>query len=577
MQQNNIEEWTQTLIQELISHEIFYFCLSPGSRSTPLVLAISSHPQADAFVHFDERAMAFHALGYAKATKKPVVIVTTSGTACGNLLPAIMEAHESSIPLIVLTADRPYELQECGANQTTNQTDMFQNYVRWQQTLPPPDSIISKECLKTTIAHAIAKATRGQKGPVHLNCMFREPFFSLTQNPLEPFITKEPKTALITCKNSLNEDSLSLLASLINPSQKGLILLGYETFQDEDLSIFYAVAEALQWPIISDVLSQAKNHPLILSYYDLLCKTLPDSKDLHPDCILHFGGTFVSKHLFMFLKKSSPKTYIHISPYEKRQDPAHLITHRVPMAPLDFCKELLPWITPKTEFSYFDSWASLNTSTENTLVNFFEENIGFSEPHIFDAFANYDLSSHALFVASSMPIRDLMNFSHPKYPPKCIYGNRGLSGIDGNIATAIGIAKATSTPMIAILGDQTFLHDFPSLAQLKYLKHPMIFLIINNDGGNIFSFLPVYEKKTTCEAYFINPHGLKFSHIAAMFNLSYFHYHALEPFKQDFEKILTSSHHHLIELQTHREENLKTHQMIKQLISEYAPCNVLRQ
>jgi 2-succinyl-5-enolpyruvyl-6-hydroxy-3-cyclohexene-1-carboxylate synthase len=578
MQQNSIDTWTKTLIQEIVSHGVTYFCLSPGSRSTPLAIAISSHLQAEAFVHFDERAMAFHALGYAKAIKKPVVIVTTSGTACGNLLPAIMEAHESSIPLIILTADRPYELQECGANQTTNQIGMFQNYVRWQHQLPHPEFFISEDCLKTTIAHAIAKATRGHKGPVHLNCMFREPFFSTTYNPLDPFIVKEPKTTLLSSKISLSEDSTSLIVSLMNSSKKGLILLGYETFDQttEELSSFYALAETLQWPIISDVLSQVKTHPLILSYYDLICKTLA-SEELSPDCVLHFGGNFVSKHLLTFLKNATPKTYIHISPYEKRQDPAHLITHRVTLSPLTFCEEILPLIEPKTPSSYLSYWSSLNICIESTLKTFFIENKGFSEPHIFNALAHYDLSSHALFIASSMPIRDLMDFSHPQNPPIGIYGNRGLSGIDGNIATAIGIAKALSTPMIVILGDQTFLHDFSSLSQLKYLKHPMIFLIINNDGGNIFSYLPIYEKKTVCEAYFINPHGFKFSHVAAMFGLSYFHHQSLEAFQQDFPKTLSSSHHHLIELQTHREDNLKTHQTIKELIVQHAPLSMLRQ
>lgn len=576
MQHSNTEAWAHILIQEFIYHGIFYFCLSPGSRSTPLALAIAANPQAESFVHFDERSMAFHALGYAKATRKPVVIVTTSGTGSGNLLPAIMEAHESYIPLIILTADRPYELQEAGANQTTNQVGMFHNYVRWEHSIPPYDPLVSKEVLKTTIAHAIAKATGKNPGPIHLNCMFREPFFSKESNPLEFFTAKKPKTTLIASKDSLSKDSLFLVSSLINSSSRGLIVLGYEAFQEEDLSSFYKLTEALQWPMIADVLSYCKKSSLTLSHYDLLFKTIGNSQELHPDCILHFGGAFVSKYLLAFLKEASPVTYIHTWPYEKRQDPSHLLTHRISMAPLDFCEEILPYITAKEKSSYLDSWISLNAASNATTSAFFKEHSGFSEPHIFNSLSHQNLSSHSLFIASSMPIRDLMDFFHSEHPPKKTYGNRGLSGIDGNIATAIGIAKAISTPMIAILGDQTFLHDATSLSQLKYLKYPMLFLIINNDGGNIFSFLPVYEKKAACEAYFINPHGLTFSHLAAMFNLTYVHYHSLETFEKDFNEILSSSRHHLIELKTHREENLKTHQTIKELISQYASCDMLR-
>jgi 2-succinyl-5-enolpyruvyl-6-hydroxy-3-cyclohexene-1-carboxylate synthase len=547
-------------------------------------MAISAHPQLETFVHFDERSMAFHALGYAKAKRKPAIIVTTSGTACGNLLPAIMEAHESCIPLIILTADRPYELQECGANQTTNQLNMFQNYVRWQQLLPPPEPSLSTSYLKTTIAHAIAKATQGHPGPVHLNCMFREPFFSKaslseeTTHSLESLLFKNPYTQLFTPQNSLDEASSALLSSLLSTHEKGLILLGYEAIdphKQEAVSFIYALAETLQWPIISDVLSHVKKHPLFISYYDLICKLLI-SEELYPECIVHLGGRFVSKHLLSLLKQAHPKIYFHIAPYGRREDPLHLITHRVTMDPRHFCKDILGKITSNHETSYLHHWQSLDHQIEHTLHHFFKTQPTCSEPHLFHTLAQEDLSHYTLFVASSMPIRDMMNFFHPEQKPLGLYGNRGLSGIDGNIATAIGIAKAVSTPLMAIIGDQTFLHDFPSLAQAKYLKHPLILLVINNDGGNIFSFLPIYERKELCEAYFIHSHGLTCFHASAMFKFHYRHYTSLDHFQGDLNTILFSSEHHLIEIQTHRDTNLNVHQTLNALIRNHASHTLLR-
>lgn len=172
------ESWSAKIVSYLIQHGVNYFCCAPGSRSTPLMLAIAQHPKAHKIVHFDERGVCFHALGYAKASGKPAVVVTTSGTAVGNLLPGVMEAYNDRVPLILLTADRPPELQGCGANQTCDQVRLFTNHVRWQTDLPCPDDRIPEKYLASTISHAVAMTQSFLGGPVHINCMFREPLFS---------------------------------------------------------------------------------------------------------------------------------------------------------------------------------------------------------------------------------------------------------------------------------------------------------------------------------------------------------------------------------------------------------------
>lgn len=569
-----LETWCSWMIQELIAHKACYFCIAPGSRSTPLVLAVSKHPQAQSFIHFDERALGFHALGFAKASGKPVVIIVTSGTAVGNLLPSIMEAHESCIPLIVLTADRPSELQECGANQTTTQEGIFEHFVRWQQTLPHPDSSFSKSYIQTTIAHAVFKATVDYKGPVHLNCQFREPFFTSSSAPaLESFLFQKPYVTLVPSKKVLDQDSSEELANLINSSNQGLILLGYEAFQrQDDLASFYRLAEKLNWPIIQDVLSGFGNHPLCINHSDFFITLFEDT--LLPDCILHFGGPFVSKQLLTFLKKASPSNYLHIASNPKRQDPSHLVTHRLTLNPLNFCSQIEPYLDHRIQQCELEN---LDRKIEEDISSFFEQNHKLTEPHIFHLLKDFNLSCYSLFLANSMPIRDASNFLHSQHPPKMIYGNRGLSGIDGNIATAIGIAKATNNPTLAILGDQTFLHDLNSLAQTKSLEHPLIILVFNNHGGAIFTHLPIYEKKELCETYFIASHDFNFEAAAKLFNLHYRNYTSLETFKEDMPRILHSSKHHLIECTTSKEDNLQARQDLKEYLNTHVKNQLLRQ
>ncbi|MEI8301181.1 MAG: 2-succinyl-5-enolpyruvyl-6-hydroxy-3-cyclohexene-1-carboxylic-acid synthase [Chlamydiota bacterium] len=573
MQDNSpplLETWCSWIVQELISHQVVYFCIAPGSRSTPLVCAISNHPQAQSFIHFDERALGFHALGFAKASKKPVAILVTSGTAVGNLLPSIMEAHESCIPLIILTADRPSELQDCGANQTTYQEGIFNHFVRWQQTLPHPDSSFSKSYIQTTIAQAIFKASTDYKGPVHLNCQLREPFFTSSFNPpLENFLSQKPYVTLVPSQKNLYPNNCKELASLINSSKQGIILLGYETFHtQDDLSSFYKLSQKLNWPILADVLSGFGNNPLSIGHCDLF------KEILLPDCVLHFGGPFVSKEVLAFLKKSPISHYLHIASSPKRQDPAHLNTHRLQLNPLDFCLQIEPYLEQKPQQPKLQN---LHKTIQIETSSFFEKTPQFTEPHIFHLLKDFNFSSYSLFLANSMPIRDASHFFHCDFPPKMIYGNRGLSGIDGNIATAVGIAKAINHPMLAILGDQTFLHDLNSLSQVKCLNHPLIILVFNNHGGAIFTHLPIYEKKELCETYFVASHDLNFESAANLFKLPYKNYISLEAFKEEFSTILHSSKHYLVECTTCKEDNLHTRQELKKYLATHVKHQLLWQ
>lgn len=562
--------WTSTLVHELVCHGANYFCIAPGSRSTPLVLAIDSHPHTFRYVHFDERALAFHALGYAKASKKPAVIVVTSGTACGNLLPAIMEAHESCIPLIILTADRPLELQECGANQTTNQLDMFSNYVRWYHAFPTPDGSHGLSYVKSTIAYAISKATLSHPGPVHLNCPFREPFTILQENP--QYLSLTPKTTLIQSTHSLDTKVLDELGTLISSHSQGMFILGDSGLDIVDDEIFSELARCLKWPIICDSLSYGRHHPQAIKHYDLMLKHdhLPP-----PTCVIHLGRGFVSKGLSELLRSTIPSLYLHVFPHQKRVDPSHLVTHRLFLSTAMFCKQLLPYLTPASSSTYLHTWQALDQRIEHIIEHKIKESTSLTESWIFQELAKHPLSAYSMFVGNGLPIRSLMQYFHPKHPPECIYGNRGLSGIDGNIAMSVGIATAIKKPFITIIGDQACLHDCSSLSLLRQLNTPFILIVINNHGGNIFSFLPVYQCKEICETYFINSHTLSFDHLAKWFNIPYHLCQSLQETRNSLQEALSFHQHCLIEIKTSREKELEwTNHLQELFLHDTACCEV---
>jgi 2-succinyl-5-enolpyruvyl-6-hydroxy-3-cyclohexene-1-carboxylate synthase len=543
-------EWAKQIVEHLVELGVHYFCLSPGSRSTPLAIAIAGHPLARSLVHFDERGMAFHALGYAKASKSPVALLVTSGTAVGNIFPAVMEASVSRIPLILLTADRPPELRDCGANQTADQVKIFQDYVRWQVDLPCPDDVLPAGYLGSTLAQAVYRSTQIPKGPVHVNCMLREPFFT----PPSGRSFREA-THYEEASTYLPESTILSWTQKLSVFEKGIIVVG--ALDAPTLEPIYALAEKLDWPILADIISGARStgpFKQLIPHYELILKTQPDLK---PDAILHFGDRFVSKTLLEWMDKLELSFYALVAAHPSRHDPKHLVTHRVVCDPLVFCEAVTPHLV--NSVSWCEEWQAHAERIEEQLDECFPPSV--SEPGVVRFINDHLPSDWALFLANSMPIRDADNFFFPKRKMGPVFSNRGISGIDGNIATAVGIAGACKRPTLALLGDQTFLHDLNSLAQVKKSEVPVILLIFNNGGGGIFSFLPVAQKTDCFEEYFAGAHSLTFEHAAALFDI---------PYSRNWEELIHQKHSCIIEVTTCRKENVQLHQQIVQhLLGEH--------
>ncbi len=539
MQSGNLTSiWGKTIIDQLIAQGVSYFCLSPGSRSTPFALAVAEHPGATTFVHFDERGTAFHALGYAKATGKPAAMIVTSGTALGNLLPAIMEAKYAHVPLILLTSDRPVELRDVTANQTCDQLKIFSDYVNYFFDLSSPSTALPQNFLATTVAQMVNRSMYPNKGPVHLNCPFPEPFF----DEISPQPLKMNSTTYTLPEAHLSQENVELWAKTLGEIDRGIIIIG----ANGSCTAVDQLSEKLGWPIFADINSSHRHLATHRSipYYHHILKSLPDLK---ADAILHFGDAYVSKVLLQW--SAQQKRVIHVASHPKRVDPLHCVTDRIICDPQFFCSSVAGRLVAKQ--GWFDEWVEMATPAI--------EGGNLTEPGVIKELEKVDTP---LFFANSMPIRDAEMFFFPRTPRGPIFANRGLSGIDGNIATCAGIAN--QMPLIGVVGDQTFLHDLNSLAQLKKTKHPVKLIVINNGGGGIFSFLSIGERKELLDTYFAAAHELKFEKAAELFGLPYENPKTTE----ELGAILKKEGSCLIEVHTNREENLALHKQIDNQVKQ---------
>lgn len=556
------EVWAYQLIDALIAQGVDYFCCAPGSRSTPLALAVANHPKAKYVVHFDERGVCFHAVGFGKAARKPAAVIATSGTAIGNLMPAVMEACNDRVPLIILSADRPPELRDCGANQTCDQVKLFSNFVRWQVDLPCPDDRISERYLASTIAHAVALSSHSPEGPVHINCMFREPLFSDSVNlaPIQHQIMFSPPVL------HPSQETIEYWTKTLSLKKQGVILVG--SCSSEISKEVLALANILKWPIFADVLSsfRTSEETSLVTFFDPILK-LKNSMAI--DAVIQFGERFVSKILSQWLETQNLEFYLHISDHPMRQDPAHLITHRVQACSRIFTRHLLSHLTSQQDDQWQLLWHKWNQDCKQTIDEFFQKRKSISEPGLIWEVSLILSEDWCFFVGTSMPVRDANQFFQPVCKSINVFGNRGVSGIDGIVATVCGVSKGKNKPILAVIGDLTFLHDITSLALLPKMQHPIILCVINNSGGGIFSFLPISKRKEAFEEFIAFSHEMTFASAASLFNIPYFHPESIEELRDFLLKQKEHPHSCIIEITTDRNENVKIHE---QILHELSTC-----
>ncbi len=564
--------WAYLIVEELLRCGVGFFCVAPGSRSTPLVAALAANEKARSLIHFDERGTAFAALGYARATGRPAAWITTSGTAVANGLPAVVEAATDGVPMVLLTADRPPELRQTGANQTIDQPDIFGDYVRWRFDLPAPDPDIDPAMVLTTVDQAAYRASRTPQGPVHLNLMFREPFLSgpededIPSGPASWVQGDEPYTRYAATKPAVDEMEIYRLWETLRPVKHGLVVAGRLASRKQGEAVL-RLAGTLGWPLLPDLGSQVRlGSEGIAAHYDALVAGDSFAGSHVPEAVVHVGGRSLSKRLEQFLASSRPDPYVVVRENPFRLDPAHRVTHSVEANVLDFCTALVWAATeapPAMNPLWTAGWLEASEEVARHLEGIFSGEP--NEPLVARLLSRNVPPDHGLVVASSMPVRDLDTYATTDGAPVPVAANRGASGIDGTVATAAGFARGLGRPVTLLIGDLALLHDLNSLAMLRDVH--VIVVVLNNDGGGIFSFLPIARHEEFFEPYFGTPQGVGFEPAAKMFGLAYEHPGTMEEFVEAYGSACARGSSSLIEVKTDRKENVTLH---RRLLEEVA-------
>ena len=561
--------WGSLLVEELVRNGINYFCLSPGSRSTPLAVAVARHPKAGSIVIYDERAAAFHALGYSRATGKPAVLICTSGTAAANYFPAIVEASLDLIPMIVLSADRPPEKIDTGANQTIRQSKIYGDYVRWFFDLPCPCPEIPPQMVLTTINHALYKSLAQPAGPVHLNCQFREPLVPVKKKiptdylrALDPWLPRsDPYTRYSHSTMLPAEQIQDNLLKMIRKTRKGLLVIG-RLHTDEEKQAVRTFSRKLGWPVFTDILSGQRlgnGSEDLLPYFDLMLLADRLHQKFQPDTILHLGDQPASKRYLQFVDNNPPRNYISLVPHSFRSDPTHRVTWRVETNLAEFCKKFSSAVSPVIDRKWSGFLNKCSHSIGRFLDTQLKKNGQLNEPAIARLISQLIPKEHSLFLASSLPIREVDMFADPHGHPVSISANRGVSGIDGTIASALGYACGRKKPLTLLIGDLAFLHDLNSLSLIAAQKIPITVVLVNNQGGGIFSFLPIADFREVFEPFFGTPHNFSFAATARQFGLAYRLPGDIREFETFYRQAVRSRKSSLIEVQTVRQENVDFH------------------
>jgi len=564
------------IIEELHRLGVDYFCVAPGSRSSPLVIALAQNKNVKSFVHFDERGLGFHAMGYAAATLKPAVLICTSGTAAANFFPAVIEASKKKLPLIVLTADRPPELRQTGTMQTIDQVGIYGKYTQWATDMPCPDIHIKPEFVLTSIDQAWYQAVH-QRGVVHINAMFREPLtLTKTGDDLKRYTTalngwyksSGPYTRYVAGVGPSGLSDPAAVITRLDAIKNGLIVVG-KIAGDDERQMILQLAQKTGWPVFADISSGLRlgmDHPNLIHYFDQLLTSDKILSQLSFDGVLHLGGRITSKRYDEFIRTQKLAEYIMVLNHSLRNDPDHQVTLRVQSSVADFMKVLKGHIRSRKPSRAQKLLFKANRVADGAIESFLKGNDYLSEPGVARLVSRLIPPLQGLFLSNSMPIRDMDMYADFKGHAVVVNGNRGASGIDGIIASAAGFSSGLGKPVTLMIGDLAGLHDLNSLAMLRDLPFALIIVVLNNGGGGIFSFLPVAEFHEGFEKFWGMPHSFTFANTAAAFELNYHQPMDKESFEKAYIKACKSQTSTIIEVMTGRADNLKVHQSLNRLI-----------
>ncbi len=559
----------RALVDELARCGLAGACTSPGSRSTPLVLTLARHQTLPTWSHVDERCAAFFALGVAKATGRPAAIACTSGTAAANYLPAIIEAREARLPMILLTTDRPPELRDVGAGQTIDQIKLYGDAVKWfveVGTHPAtPDRL---RWIRALACRAMATALDGRPGPVHLNLPLREPLTLDADLPDEepggggrpdgrPWVARGPRP-------DGSATAADTLRPIVSAAQRGVIVAGRDERGHRTGPAIAAFAQAVGWPLLADPLSGARRGPAAVAHWDLLLRHEAFAATTVPDVVLLAGDLPTSKPLRAWLAREDVGVQVVLDPEDAWQDPAASTDLRLPLSAGPALAAAAQAGLPSAPPAWLDGWRTADARARDAIARATGDDL--TEIRVAAELGSALPPSATLVVASSMPVRDVETFFPVREDGPRVLSNRGANGIDGTVSTAFGVAAGSAGPVVLLLGDVTLAHDLGGLLAAHRLRLALTIVLIDNGGGGIFDFLPVAGQRDAFEEHVATPTGLDPARVAQLFGLDHHHVRDITAFRAALDHGLADDGVTLVEVRSDRAANVRLHHRVSDAV-----------
>lgn len=561
--------WSRAIVEELVRSGVRHAVVCPGSRSTPIALALAAQDGLRTWSIVDERSAAFFALGLARASGVPAVVLATSGSAGAHFLPALIEAAMAQVPLIAITADRPPELQGWGAPQTIPQARLFGAFAREFFELGVPEaSSASLLHLRASVCRAVAITTRAPRGPVHLNAPFREPLAPpANPDPLPDLPERavlgegsQPLVRLGAPQRAVDPVLLADVRAALEQSQRGLIVVGPRDASDGLAEAVIALGRAWGHPVLAEATSNVRfgHADDVVSTADALLRHGPFATAHRPEVVLRFGGGLTPKVPTQWLDASGARLFV-FSDGGALIDPCHAAAAILEGDPVAAARALTP-SNQRRQTAFAASFRAADQRVRAALSSAFTRDEALTEPRIAHEVARALPAGANLFVSSSMPIRDLDAFAYAGGAVR-VFANRGANGIDGITSTALGVAAASGRPTTLLTGDLAFLHDLGGLMAGKRHRLRLSIVVVNNDGGGIFSFLPVAGRSGRFEELFGTPHGLDLAQAAKLFDARYVRCEDAARLRASLAEGAEAGLQ-VIEVRTERTQNVRVHQAL---------------
>jgi 2-succinyl-5-enolpyruvyl-6-hydroxy-3-cyclohexene-1-carboxylate synthase len=553
----------RALCDELGRCGMEHACTSPGSRNSPIVVSLVRDPRIRCWSHVDERCAGFFAVGVAKATARPAAVACTSGTAAANLAPAVVEAFQARLPVIVLTADRPAELRDVGAGQAIDQLKLYGDAAKWFAEVEPPDaSVPALRWIRQLACRAYWTAVEGRPGPVHLNLPLREPLVldgPLPPDPLpgrpdgSPWVDRTRRADRVERRPSLAVRPRGVVvAGRLESGSRA----GESTRDTADAAA--RLAERVGWPLLADPLSGARHAANAIATYDLLLRDPACARRLRPEMVVRVGDLPTSKPLRSWLRSLDGVRQLAIDPESAWHDPDAVVSERDTGQPVGALDSLD--IDRPADADWLEAWQAADATAGAAIAAGLGDEL--SEPLVAARLGEWLEPDTTLFCAASMPIRDLELYLPAAAPLPRVRSNRGANGIDGTVSSAFGVAAAGGGPVVLLIGDVALAHDLGGLLAARRLGLEITIILVNNDGGGIFHFLPISGEVDVFEEHVATAHGLEFEHAAALYGLRYERPETVAALEGALRRAVGSGATTLLEVRTDRSANLELHRRL---------------